>query len=72
MTLVQASVENYNSHRGVFSPIHEHNGIIYGFWMCGQNYRNATTYYGAYPPSYLKRMGWIFPDTEDFPSGLYT
>ena len=66
MTLVKASVDNYNRLRGVYSPVHEHNGIIYGFWLCGNDYRNATPYYGAYPPSYLKRMGWLFPDARDF------
>jgi hypothetical protein len=60
------SVENYNKNRGVYSPLMEHNGIICGFWLCGQNYRNPTQYYGAYPPSYLKRMGWLFPDHEDY------
>lgn len=25
-------------------------------WLLGQNYRNATTYYGAYPPMYWKRI----------------
>lgn len=59
-------VENYNKCRGVYSPLLEHNGIACGFWLCGQNYHNATPYFGAYPPSYLKRMGWLFPDHENF------
>ena len=25
-------------------------------WFLGQNYQNATTYYGAYPPMYWKRI----------------
>jgi hypothetical protein len=59
-------VANYNKCRGIYSPLVEHNGIACGFWLCGQDYHNATKYYGAYPPSYLKRMGWLFPDHEDF------
>lgn len=56
------NVENYNKERGIYSPLIEHNGIACGFWLCGNDYRNATNYYGAYPPSYLKRMKWLFPD----------
>lgn len=55
------SVENYNANRGIYSPLIEHNGIICGFWLCGQNYRNPSRLYGAYPPSYLKRMQLLFP-----------
>ena len=25
-------------------------------WFLGQNYKNATSYYGAYPPMYWKRI----------------
>ena len=28
----------------------------YATWFLGQNYRNATDYYGAYPPMYWKRI----------------
>lgn len=55
------SVQHYNEHRGIYSPLIEHNGIICGFWLCGQNYRNPSRLYGAYPPSYLKRMQLLFP-----------
>lgn len=30
-------------------------------WWMGNNYRNASNYYGAYPPMYLKRIELIFP-----------
>lgn len=56
------NVENYNNCRGVFSPLIEHNGRICGMWLVGNNYRNSTGYFGAYPPSYLKRMAWLFPE----------
>lgn len=51
----------YNEHRGIYSPLIEHNGIVCGFWMVGNDYRNGTSYYGAYPPSYLKRLSLLFP-----------
>lgn len=60
------SLENYNQNRGIYSPLIEHNGIICGFWLCGQNYRNSSGYYGAYPPSYLKRLALLFPDHPDY------
>ena len=32
-------------------------------WFLGQNYKNASTYYGAYPPMYWKRIQeFIKPD----------
>jgi len=33
-------------------------------WVLGNNYRNQTRYYGAYPPGYLKRVHSLFPDAE--------
>jgi hypothetical protein len=32
-----------------------------GVWLLGNNYRGSG-YYGAYPPSYLRRIGALFPD----------
>jgi hypothetical protein len=55
-------VANYNACRGIYSPLVEHNNIACGFWLCGNDYHNVSKYYGAYPPSYLKRMKWLFPD----------
>ena len=53
--------ENYNNNRGIYSPLIEHNGCVCGYWLMGNDYRNATRYYGAYPPSYLKRVKLLFP-----------
>lgn len=36
--------------------------VIYGRWMIGQDYRNKTRYYGAYPSGYLDRVMALFPD----------
>lgn len=37
---------------------------LYGIWMIGSNYK-STGYYGAYPPTYLKRLNALFPDAEN-------
>lgn len=55
-------VKNYNDHRGIYSPLIEHNGIVCGYWLMGNDYRNPSKYYGAYPPSYLKRIKMLFPN----------
>lgn len=58
-------VENYNAKRGIFSPlIVTDSGMITGFWMVGNDYRNPSKYYGAYPPGYLKRIALLFPDPD--------
>jgi hypothetical protein len=58
-------IEHYNNNRGKISPLVEHNGAAYGFWLIGR-WHNTTKgkayYYGAYPPSYLKRLQLLFPD----------
>jgi hypothetical protein len=36
--------------------------VLYGRWLGGQDYRNKTGYYGAYPPRYLPRVMALFPD----------
>lgn len=36
---------------------------ILGVWNIGNNYKGSG-YYGSYPPSYLKRIGSLFPDQE--------
>jgi len=58
------SISNYNSHRGIWSSLSEHNGRVCGFWMEGNNYHNTSSMYGVYPPSYLARMALLFPAYE--------
>lgn len=41
-------------------------GRLYVHWLTGNNYKNKTILYGAYPPAYLSRMAAIFP--EDVPT----
>lgn len=33
----------YNNHRGIYSPLIDHNGSVAGFWLVGNNYRNKST-----------------------------
>ena len=37
----------------------------YATWFLGQNYRNATSYYGAYPPMYWKRIQAFIRPTDN-------
>jgi len=60
-------LESYNEKRGIFSPLISANGCVCGYWLMGNDYRNRTRYYGAYPPSYLKRIRLLFP--EEFAEG---
>lgn len=39
--------------------------VLYGTWLFGNNYRNKTEFYGAYPPGYLARVMALFPDFPD-------
>jgi hypothetical protein len=36
--------------------------VLYATWLIGNSYRNATRYYGAYPPGYVDRVMALFPD----------
>jgi hypothetical protein len=36
--------------------------VLYATWLLGNDYRNKTKYYGAYPPGYLDRVMALFPD----------
>lgn len=36
--------------------------VIYGHFLIGQDYRNKTTFYGAYPNGLLQRIAALFPD----------
>ena len=40
------------------------NPAIYGIWMMGNDYRNRSPLYGAYPHQYLDRVMKLFPDAE--------
>jgi hypothetical protein len=67
---MKMDIENFNKNRGIFSPVVDSegvvteldNGTVFGVWMMGNNYHNKVSYYGTYPPSYLRRMRMLFPD----------
>jgi hypothetical protein len=35
--------------------------VLYATWVLGNDYRNKTAYYGAYPPGYIARVLALFP-----------
>lgn len=37
---------------------------LYGVWQIGNDYRNASTYYGAYPKGFLDRVTALFPEVS--------
>src|SRR4051812_6298826 len=39
--------------------------VLYAIWIIGNDYRNPTKYYGAYPKGYLDRLMALFPDATD-------
>lgn len=55
---------NYNiwARQKGYSGLVYHNGAVYGFWLLGQDYRNVSKYYGAYPAGYLQRIEALFSD----------
>jgi hypothetical protein len=38
--------------------------VLYAIWLIGNDYRNKTTYYGAYPRGYCDRVMALFPDVR--------
>lgn len=39
--------------------------VLYGVWVIGNDYRNKSALYGAYPAGYLERVAALFPDAGD-------
>lgn len=37
-------------------------GVMYGTWIMGNDYRVKSGYYGGYPATYLRRMKALFPE----------
>lgn len=35
--------------------------VLYGTWVIGNDYRNKSAFYGAYPKGYLDRLAYLFP-----------
>lgn len=68
MTTIAQRAEYYNSAFAAFPASHlwvrQEKGreVLYGIWQLGNDYRNPTRYYGAYPKGYLTRVMALFPD----------
>lgn len=60
----QQRAENYQKAFPKFPPLRYDDRWIDGVWVMGNNYKGSG-YYGAYPPSYLKRMASLFPDKKN-------
>lgn len=55
---------------------------LYGIWQIGNDYRNGSRYYGAYPKGYLQRVAALYPEVDardilhafsgSLPAGRYT
>lgn len=63
---LEERVELYNTHPK-FSKypkmIYDKNWML-GIWSIGNNYKNNSSYYGAYPRDYLDRIMTLFPDKK--------
>jgi SAM-dependent methyltransferase len=53
----------YNDAFPDYPPLVTHGRWLYGNWTMGQDYRGSG-FYGAYPPSYLKRIRALFPEMD--------
>ena len=58
---IQQRAERYNKDFPKYPPLVVHGRWLYGNWTFGQNYKGSG-YYGAYPPTYLKRLSAVFPE----------
>ena len=58
---IQQRAERYNKAFPKYPPLVVHGRWLYGNWTFGQNYKGSG-YYGAYPPTYLKRLSAVFPE----------
>lgn len=63
MITLEQRCENYQKTFPKFpAPYVGLDNRLQSIWILGNDYRNKTDYYGAYPPNYLKRMYALFPD----------
>jgi hypothetical protein len=52
----------YNKAFPRYPPLAVSGRWVYGIWEIGNDYRNKSAYYGAYPNSYPERIFSMFPD----------
>jgi SAM-dependent methyltransferase len=62
---IDERIAEYNRAFPKFQKLYNAGNRIEGVWFLGNDYKNTTRYYGAYPPQYLKRMGALFGDAKD-------
>ena len=53
---------SYAARSGFPPMLWESEGVLYGMWVMGNDYRVKTGYYGGYPATYLRRVRALFPD----------
>lgn len=62
---LQERADFYNKSFPDYPPLVTTDRWLYGVWVIGAYYRNKTSFYGAYPHSYLERITSMFPDAEN-------
>jgi len=60
VTKISKIVERYNNTYPDRPPLTISYGRIYGVWFLGNDYRNKSSFYGAYPQQLLKRYKVMF------------
>lgn len=55
---------NYNTAFPNYPPLVTTDRWLYGVWMIGNDYRNKTSFRGAYPARYLDRVMSMFPQAK--------
>ena len=58
-------IRAYEAASGYPPALWELDGIIYGVWVMGNDYRVKSGYYGGYPATYLKRVAAMFPEKKN-------
>jgi len=56
MLNIHEMARRYNNRYPDRPPVVASHNWLYGVWEIGNNYQNKTSFYGAYPPSYLERV----------------
>ncbi len=57
---------NYNCSYPTRPPLIVHGNWLYGCWMIGNDYKNKSKFYGAYPASYLQRLESMFGSFDNY------
>jgi hypothetical protein len=61
MITLEDRAASYATNFPDYPPVHADGRWLTGWWALGQNYRGSG-FYGAYPPSYLRRVRALFPE----------